>query len=138
MKLVEATSHLRQGRKEKRSEDLAFLSSVLIQPDAGSSAAADQGPDHCALLAFYYRAGSSAASSAYAYHCSSAAGSGHPTVLVLVIQDTRSVEQGDFPLPDSDPVLIASDEASILVSTLGGRIQRHRQPKQGEDEQETS
>jgi len=127
---VSADDFIRSGRA-------AFYGSVFVQPDACSCSPTDQRSNDSALLSVDDGAGCRPRAGSDPDHGSCAARSGHPSLSVLVVHDAGAVEQSDSTVADPDAVLIASDQASVLISMLGKRRSGQRQHHQGKDEQET-
>src|SRR5262249_31466189 len=139
MKLREC-GHRRQIRsphsRGSKSEDCAFLATVLVQPETRCRATTNQCAPGSSLLAFDDSARARACARSDADHRSSAAGSWHPVVLVFIVQDAGTVEYGDPTIPNPDAVFVAPDEAAVLVSALSRRSCRQRQRKEAESEQD--
>src|SRR2546430_233670 len=81
--------------KRTASEDSAFLGPVLVEPDTGRRTRSDSGPNDSALLPFYDATSNSARASADPDDGSGTTRTFHPSVLLLVIQNARTVEQRD-------------------------------------------
>src|ERR1700742_4716530 len=93
-------------------ENASSFGPVLIEPEAGCCASADQRAVNCALLAFGHSADTCTGASADTDDGRSAARTRHPAMAIIIIDNARTVEKRDPAVAYLKAIFVAPDNAA--------------------------